>query len=390
MSAPNKEVLIIASEASSALYAQRLLEHWQKSDPAIKAFGVGDQAMETLGFERLGQAEEMAVVGFKEVLSHWGLIKDVFDSIVEEAQKRKPAFALLLDYPGFNLRLAKKLKELNISVIYYISPQLWAWKKGRIKQVQQYVDKMLVLFPFEKEFYEENNVEVEFVGHPLLDELDPELFSEEKRKEQRNRCGIGDDEVVVGLMPGSRNSELDHNLKRQVDVARKLYLDNKDKSLRFALFVAPSLTREQVQERLGDLDFPLLVIQDDPFVMIRMADLILTASGTATIFVGLMKKPMIIMYIMNTMTAFIARRLVTSTPFFGMVNIILGKEVGREFFQEKANVNELSSALQNFIDHPEERKKTEEELSKLHDLLGDKGATVRVANALEPYFGGEL
>ncbi|MCB0422540.1 MAG: lipid-A-disaccharide synthase [Bdellovibrionales bacterium] len=386
MSDESRPVLIVAGEASSALYAKRLLEFWKEAHQPVDAFGIGDAAMEKLGFQRIGRSEDMAVVGFKEVLKHWGHIKEVFNQLLAAVEKKKPAFALLLDYPGFNLRLAKKLKAMGVPVVYYISPQVWAWKKGRIQQIQQYVDKMLVLFPFEKTFYQEHGVDVEFVGHPLLDELDPKLFSDSDRKEQRQRYGILDDEFVVGLMPGSRHSELDYNLQRQIDVARSLYIKKTSKKLRFVLFVAPSLEKEEIQRRLQTLDFPLLLVQEDPFYMIRMADIVLTASGTATIFVGLMKRPMIIMYIMNSITAFIARRLVTSTPFFGMVNIILGKEVGREYFQENASVKKLSEALTKLIEDDSYRQSVEEELNHLSSCLGERGATQRVAESLSGYF----
>jgi lipid-A-disaccharide synthase len=160
-------VLIVSAEASSALYARRLLEAWQKHDIKVSAFGVGDQKMLELGFQALGRSENMAVVGIKEVLRHYSHIKKVFYDILAECDREKPKFALLLDYPDFNFRLAKELKKRGIRVIYYISPQLWAWRKGRLSLVKKYIDKMLVLFPFEKDFYRENGVDVEFVGHPL-------------------------------------------------------------------------------------------------------------------------------------------------------------------------------------------------------------------------------
>ena len=380
-------VLIIAAEASSALYAQRLLEHWSSVGRDIDGFGVGDVAMEEFGFNRLGQSEEMAVVGFKEVISHWNLISNVFKKIVSECESNPPEFALLLDYPGFNLRLAKKLKTLGIPVIYYISPQVWAWKKGRIKEIKKYVDKMLVLFPFEKKFYTDHKVNSEFVGHPLLDELDESLFDETKTLHLREKFGVQRGDLLIGLMPGSRNSELDYNLDRQVSVARKLYIENRGKQpLRFALFVAPTLSVESIKARLGDLDFPLMLVRDDPFQMIRMADLILTASGTATIFVGLLSKPLLIMYIMNRWTAKLAKFLVTSTKYFGMVNIILEKEVGKEFFQDQATVSNLALNLQTLIDSPEKRKQQIKELGRLRGLLGERGATKRVSRELEPYF----
>jgi lipid-A-disaccharide synthase len=159
-------LLLIAAEASSCMYAKNFIKAWREKFPKTHFYGVGDREMQSLGMECVGLAEDMAVMGLLEVLKHYPAIKKVGDEIIEKTQKRPPRFALLLDYPGFNLRLAKKLKELNVSVVYYISPQLWAWKKGRVQQVRDYVDDMLVVFPFEVEFYKEHNIEAHFVGHP--------------------------------------------------------------------------------------------------------------------------------------------------------------------------------------------------------------------------------
>lgn len=217
------EILIVAAEASSALYAQRLLEEWRAKDQHVKAFGIGSRAMESLGFEILGRSEELAVVGLTEVIRHYSEIKSVFEKIVSETSRRKPKIILLLDYPDFNLRLAKKLKSLNIPIVYYISPQVWAWRKSRIHTIKKLVDKMLVLLPFEKDFYKSNGVDVEFVGHPILDELSSKLFDATERNFARNRYGILPDDTWIGLMPGSRSSELKLHLDTQIEVAERLF-----------------------------------------------------------------------------------------------------------------------------------------------------------------------
>lgn len=379
----NSRVLIVAAEASSALYAQRLLEFWRDEKSSIAAFGVGSQEMEDLGFKRFGKSEEMAVVGFQEVFEHYSAIKAVYNNILEEVKKNPPKYALLLDYPGFNLKLAKDLKELGIKVIYYISPQLWAWKKNRIKIVQKYVDRMLVLFPFEKPFYEGYNVPVDFVGHPLLDELHSNLFDEKERKLQRAKCGINENDLLLGLMPGSRKSELKHHLQTQIEVAENL--QKKYPGLKICLMVAPGLDLQQVKNSLSQLDSKIILMQDEPHKMIRLADFILCSSGTATLQIGLLHVPMVIMYKMNILTAFLAKLVVRGTKYFGMINLILDEEVGPEFFQEKANVKTLSASIEKLINDKEHRVKVREKLSKTQELLGDKGATQRVAKILEEY-----
>ena len=168
-------VLIVAAETSSCLYALRLLQHWKKQGLKVNAFGIGNREMEAEGFQIIGRSEELAVVGIQEVLAHFGDIKKAFYGLLDSAKEKKPQVALLLDYPGFNLRLAKRLKAMQIPVVYYISPQVWAWRTGRVNFIRRVVDRMLVLFPFEREFYEKHHVPVDFVGHPLLDELGPQL-----------------------------------------------------------------------------------------------------------------------------------------------------------------------------------------------------------------------
>ena len=167
-------ILIVAAEASSCMYAKLFMKPWKAFYPDTHFFGVGDREMNSQGMECVGLAEDMAVMGFQEVLSHWREIKKSFHSLVKMAKEKNPRFALLLDYPGFNLRLAPDLKKLSVPVVYYLSPQLWAWKEGRIKYVKQFVDDMVVTFPFEVDFYKKHGVQAQFVGHPLVEIMDQE------------------------------------------------------------------------------------------------------------------------------------------------------------------------------------------------------------------------
>ena len=375
-------VLIIAAEASSSLYARRLLEHWRKQGLDVDAFGIGSHDMEEMGFRRIGKSEEMAVVGLQEVIKHFPLIKKVFYGLLDEVDRVKPKFALLLDYPDFNLRLAEKLKERGVKVIYYISPQVWAWRTGRVKKIRKVVDHMLVLFPFEEPFYTEHGVKVNFVGHPLLDEL-PEAGALGDQIHARQRFGIGETDVVLGLMPGSRWSEIDHHLDTQIAAAKIVV--RKNPRVRAVMMVAPTLDRAQLAARMGDVGFPIQVIKEDPLKMIALTDVILVASGTATLMVGLMQKPMVIMYRMNALTAWIAKKLVTKTKFFGMANLIMNRKVVPELFQEEANPERLASELLKMIDDPSERSRVATDLGGIREKLGNKGATLKVAEILSGY-----
>lgn len=376
-------VLIVAAEASSSLYAQRLLESWKAKGREVQAFGIGSRSMEAVGFECLGRSEDLAVVGIQEVIKHFPLIKKTFHSLLAETEKRKPKFALLLDYPDFNLRLAKELKKRGVKVIYYISPQLWAWRTGRVKQIKKNVEHMLVLFPFEEPFYREHGVKVDFVGHPTLDEL-PTFKTSAELKIQRNKFGLGDDEIVLGLMPGSRNSEIEHHLKAQLEAAALLVKRNP--KIRPLLMVAPTLEREKLALAMGDVSFPIQIIKENPLDMIALADVVLVASGTATLMVGLMEKPMVIMYRMNAITAWLAKRLVTKTKFFGMVNLVMNRQVVPELFQEEANPETMAREVTKLIEIPGERARMIGDLKKVKDQLGSKGATERVRQILESYF----
>ncbi|MGZ3768071.1 MAG: lipid-A-disaccharide synthase, partial [Bdellovibrio sp.] len=378
------QVLIVAAEASSVTYAQRILEAWKQQGRKVHAFGVGSKAMEDLGFERLGKSEEMAVVGLAEVVAHYSDLKSVFDRLVAEAEKRRPKVALVLDYPDFNLRLAEKLHELNIPVVYYISPQVWAWRKSRIHTIKKYCKKVFVLFPFEVSFYQEHGVPCEFVGHPLLDEIDERLLNDPGfLKNHRNQCGIRDDEIVLGLMPGSRHSELHQNFKTQLDTAR--ILSKKYPNLKVLILTAPTFSKEQMQEYLEDFRLPYILLKDEPFRMIHLTDIMLVASGTATLQVGLMKKPMVIMYKVKWLTGVIAKLVVRGTKYLGLVNLILGKEAVPERFQSDANPEHLASLLERYITDPAYKAQVIQDLEQLREHLGDKGATQRVVRGLNEF-----
>jgi lipid-A-disaccharide synthase len=383
-SSDSNKILIVAAEASSCLYAQRLLQLWKKQGRNIEAFGIGDRGMESEGFECLARAEDLAVVGLGEVLAHWSEIKKAFYDLVSAVEKRKPQVILLLDYPGFNLRFAKKIKALGIPVVYYISPQVWAWRTGRVKTIKQVVDRMLVVFPFEKEFYQTHGMNVDFVGHPLLDELNPKHFDSRSRLHRRQRYGIRDDEIVLALMPGSRRSELKHHMQSQLLAARRL--SQKYPRLKIALFVAPNFSKEDMQVWFDGLDFPLMLIKDEPFSMIDLADVVLCASGTATLMVGLLEKSMVVMYRMNSLTAFLAKRVVTSTKYFALINLVLDEGVVQELFQEQAAPEHLAKALEPLIEDSSRRADMASRLRVAKDRLGSKGATERVAEILADYW----
>lgn len=372
--------MIVAAEASSSLYAQRLLEHWKKNKIQVNAFGVGNEAMEKLGFNRIGKAEEMAVVGIQEVIANWSIIKKSFNGILEVCKKEKPQFALLMDYPEFNMRLAQKLKALDIPVIYFISPQIWAWREYRVEKIKKYISKMLVLFPFEVDFYKKHGVDVEFVGHPLLDELDHLIPSEAYKIKIKKELGFSENDILLGLMPGSRNSEVKHNFLTLKKAS--LLLQNKIPNLKTALLVAPTLNTDRFNISKSD---NIAIIKREPFEMISLMDYIICASGTATLMVGLAQIPFIVMYQMNWMTALVAKSLVKGVSHFAMVNLIMGKEIVPERFQEKANPEELAKLIYELHTSKSKKSKMIDGLLEMKKKLGSRGAIERIAHALAEY-----
>lgn len=338
--------------------------------------------MEAEGFERLGKSEEMAVVGAAEIFAHYSHLKGVFNSLVAEATKRRPNIIILMDYPEFNLMLAKKMHKIGLKCFYYISPQVWAWRKGRVETIKKFCEKAFLLFPFEAEFYRSRNVPHEFVGHPLLDEFSEDLLDPVKIQYNKEKYGIKKTEKLLALMPGSRRGELNQHLDIQLEVARRLI--KKYNHLRLAIFVAPTIKKEEMLDRLENFKSPYILLQDDPNKMISLADYVLVASGTATLMVGLLQKPMVIMYKLKWLTG-VFGALFIKIKYFGLVNLILDKEAVPERKQSEANPDELFKLMDRYLSDSAYTQSVIEDLKKIPQYLGEKGATKRVAESLETY-----
>ncbi|MCB0348491.1 MAG: lipid-A-disaccharide synthase [Bdellovibrionales bacterium] len=379
----SESLLIVAAEESSAAYAKRLLHILEKEKPNLKCFGVGNKAMEDMGFERLGKSEDMAVIGIVEVIKHYGLIRKVFYNLIDEAVKRKVKVVLLIDYPDFNMRLAKELKKRNIKVVYYISPTVWAWRQNRIHNIKKYIDKMLLIYPFEVDFYKKHEMKYEFVGHPLLDEMNTDLLDQDKIDTQKLKMGLEKKDTIIGLMPGSRRSEIKFHLSEQLE-ALKL-LQKRIPNLYGALLLAPSLEKHEIQQYLTESPENFIILQDEPFKMLQAVDAVLVASGTATLVVALMQKPMVIMYKLNAVTAWLAKKIVKGVKYFGIVNLLYNQEVAPEMFQEKVNAKDLSDEMLKVLE-PKNANEQIEKWKNIPNLLGKTGVAERVVRALDEYF----
>lgn len=383
----SKEILIVAAEASSELYAGRIIDECRRRKLNVHFFGIGSRKMAEVGCEVVEYSENMAVVGLWEVLARWKVISHAFKKLLEISKIKKPKLALLLDYPDFNLRLAKKLYNMQIPIFYYISPQVWAWRTGRVKLIKRIIRKMLVVFPFEVAFYQSYNIDVKFVGHPLLDEIANSQLSANLRIEGRQRLNVQNDDFLVGLMPGSRESEIENNFVTQMNAAA--IISKKIPNAKFMILVAPTLDIELIKTFIPpNAQINYVLVKDEPLKMIQLCDSCIVASGTATLMAALAETPMVIMYKMNALTAIIAKRLVKGN-FFGMPNLIFGEQVVPELFQQEASDLNLACETLKFIEDKKYLENTKHKLSQIKYKLGSSGANLKVVDEIQKFILSE-
>jgi len=331
----NPTIFLSAGEASGEAYGALLLSELRLRCAALGAepsfLGMGGERMEALGLRRIVRSEDVAVMGITEVIRHLPRIYGEYRKLKSAIRETKPDVAVLIDFPDIHLKLAEELHALNIPVIFFVSPQLWAWKKGRIKQVQRFVDRMLVIFPFEEKFYRDRDVDATYVGHPLADlplpTISREQFATEDGLDPRNRW--------IGLLPGSRIKEIRLNLPEIVRAARLLY--EHDPATEFLLPVAPTLTRAQLHLVTGLLTehaqgLPIRMVQDARATLHHARGSIV-ASGTATVEAALIGNPFVVVYRVSPITYWIAKRVVT-VPHVAMVNLVADKRLVPELIQD--------------------------------------------------------
>jgi lipid-A-disaccharide synthase len=367
-------LFLAAGEASGDLHGSLLARALLKADPSLEIAGVGGEAMESAGVRLVQRSEEMGVTGFWEVIQHLPRIRRILHRVYRDLIDFEPDLFVPIDYPDFNMRLGARVQKAGIPVVYYISPQVWAWRSGRVRQLARFVRRMVVIFPFEEKLYREAGVPVSYVGHPLVDLVRPER----DRSQQRRRVGIGDDEPLVVLMPGSRSSEIARILPVFLQTHRILRAERPD--IRWAIALAPGLERDcLVRHGLG-VDSPV-VRERETYELVAAADLVLTASGTATLEAALLRTPMIVVYRMHPLTWHLARSLVR-IPHISMANLLAGKRLVPEFLQNEAQPERLAREVAAWIDDPERRGTTSAELGATAAKLGGGGAADRAASIL--------
>lgn len=348
-----------------------LQPHWE-------FWGVGGPQMRAAGVRTRHDSREMAVVGVAEVLKKIPLLRRVYKDLRYEIGKGTTAAAILIDYPGFNLRLARMARRAGIRVIYYVSPQIWAWRPGRIRQIARCVDKMLVLFPFEVPLYKRAGVDVTCVGHPLVDRLETGGGDSQLAVE----LGLEKGGPVVGLLPGSREREVRTLLPLMVESLP--LIREQVPAARFALAQAATIPDELVQELLQGNPVPILVVQDRTHDLIRLSSLLLVASGTATLEATLLRAPMVILYKLHPLSWMFAKALV-KVSWAGLVNILAGKELVPELLQGRANPREIAAAAVPLLCDEDRRRRLQEELGRIAVMLGPGGAAARAAREIATF-----
>lgn len=367
-----KKVLIVAGESSGDLYGAQLVEAMTSLLPQVKFYGIGGTEMKRKGVHLFFSSSELAVVGITEVLGKVGHIWRAWKGTKRFIADQRPHLAVLIDYPGFNLRLARVLKDNAVPVLYYVSPQIWAWHSGRVKKIAKWVDKMVVILPFEVPIYQQAKVDVEFVGHPLLDILDTDL----SRKELRRQLEVPADALLIGLLPGSREREVKALLPPLVGAAE--ILSNEFPSCRFVLPLASTIKRDLVQDLIAGGRFPLEVVEGRTFEAMKAADLLLVVSGTATLEGAIAGVPMVIIYRLSPISYLIGRMLV-KVKCIGLANIVVGRKVVPELIQSEVTPQRIAHEAAKILRDLATREEIEAEFKLVKEKLGERGVSHRVA-----------
>ncbi|OGP54756.1 MAG: lipid-A-disaccharide synthase [Deltaproteobacteria bacterium RBG_13_52_11] len=367
-----KKVVIVAGESSGDLYGAHLVEAMASLSPQVEFYGIGGSEMERRGVNLLFSSAELAVVGLTEVLEKIGYIWKAWRQMKRFIRDRKPHLAVLIDYPGFNLRLAKVFNDNAVPVLYYVSPQVWAWRPGRIKKIAKRVAKMAVILPFEAALYQQEGVDVEFVGHPLLDILDEGL----SREEARRRLGVSTDALLIGLLPGSRGREVKVLLPPLLGAAEILTGDFP--LSRFMIPLASTIKRDVVQGIIGRSRLPLEIVEGKTYEVMKAADLLLVVSGTATLEGAIAGAPMVIIYRLSPITYLIGRMLV-KVRCIGLANIVVGRKVVPELIQGEVTPQRIALEAKKILRDHAKRAEIKDEFKLITDKLGGKGASQRVA-----------
>jgi lipid-A-disaccharide synthase len=368
-----KSFFIVAGESSGDNYGASLIRETKKLDPSIQFHGIGGQKMKDAGLNQLHDIDRLSIVGFVQVIKNYSFLKRIVNSTLNDIDRISPDKIILIDYPGFNLHIAKKIKQTHdIPIYYYIPPQIWAWKESRLKTIKRFIDKVFVIFEFEQNWYKERGLDVEYVGHPFLDGWN--ATNEDKIKQYFN---VKNKARVVTLFPGSRRQEVEHHLPLFIKVASELN-DLFGGKIQFILGVADNVKHHIISHKIPKF---IHLEHKNPMYALEAADLGIIASGTSTFEACVLETPMIVVYKMSFINWFIISRMI-KVPYASIVNIIANKKVVPEYLQFDATPEKIASTVCMLLNDNSLLKKLKKEQMAVKKIIGGKGASAKVANLL--------
>ena len=374
-----RKVMIVAGEASGDLHGANLVRAMHRIDSSLEFYGVGGPKMKAAGVRQIADVSDMAVVGLTEVFSKLCMILGVMRRLKKSLLEERPALVILIDYPDFNMPLAKAATKKGIKVFYYISPQVWAWRRGRIWQIKKYVAKIAVILPFEAEMYHQAGMDAVFVGHPLLDVVKTSYT----RPEALHKFDLKDGATTVGILPGSRLSEVTKLLPEMLKTA--LILKEELPAVQFVLPLADTLDQDYIAVMLRPYqdNLNIKIIRNEIYDILTVCDAAMVASGTATLEAALIGTPMIIVYKISPLS-FLMGRLFVNVSHIGMANIIAGRTIVPELIQGDANPERMAKELLAILTDEKRKTQMRKDLSGIREKLGSPGAAERAAQlALE-------
>jgi lipid-A-disaccharide synthase len=370
-------LMIIVGEVSGDSHAVKLIEALQKLSPQTEFnfFGATGKKMREIGVETVVNADEFAVIGIPEFVTHFPMFLRVFKNLKKEAITRKPDAVILIDFPEFNLKFAKSMKKRGIKVIYYVSPQLWAWRKYRVRGIRKYVDLLLTILPFEKDWYAKQGINhVEYIGNPIAGEVKSVIT----KKEFCEKYGLDDEQPIIALLGGSRRKEVEKILPIMIGTAS--FMSKKDEDLQFVIALASTRKKSEVKKIFDDLrktgcQIPrkLTIVQNETYEALNAADAAAVASGTATLETAIIGTPLVVVYKTSEVNNLLLKKLI-NTKYFGLVNLIAQKGVAKELIQNDFTKENLSKELVKLLDK-NTNKKMREELAEVKKSLGNGGAS---------------
>jgi lipid-A-disaccharide synthase len=370
----DKSIAIVAGESSGELYGAQLAEALKKLIPGITLFGIGGEKMEVAGVELIQRCESIAVVGFSEVISKLPQVMKAKRRLLKRIRTKKPQAVILIDFPDFNLHLAKTIKPLNIPIFYYVSPQIWAWRRSRIQQIARLIDKMLVILPFEEEIYRQAGLPVEFVGHPLVDMVKADLNRENFCKKYH----LSTAKPIISFLPGSRDKEVKKLLPSMLE---SIPFINRMLDAHFILQLAEWIDQDTIDTYVNAFKKTGTLIIGDAYNVIKNSDIVILASGTVTLETALLGTPMVVLYRLSTPTYLIAR-LMVKIKYISLVNLLAGEQVVTELIQHEVKGKNIASEVMKIWQNPVKRDEMKKKFSAIKSSLGDGGASDRAARII--------